>query len=69
MPTRRSTIPSIEILTPSRPNPRDPIVARLLALLDECVAWMDAPHRQTPLSRAIVADAKRVLDAANGGAR
>jgi len=69
MPTQRTTIPPIEILTPSRPNLRDPIVARLLAALDECVAWMDAPHRETPLSRAIVADAKRILDAATGGAR
>ena len=63
------TLPSIQLLNPSRPNARDPIAAQLVAALRECVAWMDAPHRETPLSRAIVADAKRILDAAKGGAR
>lgn len=58
-----------ELLTPSRPNSREPIAAQLAAALRECVAWMDAAHRETPLSRAIVADAKRILDAAKGGAR
>lgn len=63
------TLPATELLKPSRPNSRDPIATQLLASLQECVAWMDAPHRETPLSRAIVADAKRILDAARGGAR
>jgi len=69
MPTRTVTLPPIEVLKPSRPNRRDALATQLLASLKECIAWMDAAHPEAPLSRAIVADAKRVLDAAKDGAR
>ena len=59
----------VELIKPSCPNPRDPIQVQLVAALEECIAWMDAKHRETPLSFVIVRDAKRVLDDAKGGTR
>ena len=40
----------------------------LLAVLKECVAWMDAPHRATPLQASILADARAVIEKAERGA-
>ena len=36
-------------------------IAALESMLKECIAWMDATHRATDLSRAIVADAAELL--------
>lgn len=46
---------------PSRSDPRDPLVVQLFDALASCVAWMDAPHRATDLSNAIVEDARALL--------
>ena len=66
----RPALIEVEILKTSAPNPRAPLLAQAVASLTECVAWMDAAHRETDLSKATVADAKRILAlAAKGGAR
>jgi hypothetical protein len=60
----------VEVRIPSRPNPGAPVRDQLVSSLLECIAWMDAQHRETPLSRAIVEDARRVLAlATTGGVR
>jgi hypothetical protein len=57
----------VEVRTPARPNPGAPVNEQLVSSLLECIAWMDAGHRGTPLSRAILEDARRVLALATTG--
>ena len=41
----------------------------LLHALEECVAWMDAPHRATPLQAAILKEARAAIAKVEGGSQ